>query len=93
MFEMDHDPLAGVWLPLCARRASVHACDAPLPALCAETLSRARRLQQRSGHRRSDCPAQPARTRRCDHDREPRRARLWRLHLGLRLGGRARRRE
>ena len=25
MFEMDHDPLAGVWLPLCARRASCRA--------------------------------------------------------------------
>lgn len=48
--------------------------------------TRPRRVQQRPGHRRRDCPAQPARARRCDHHRESWRPRLRRLHFRLRLG-------
>ena len=48
--------------------------------------TRPRRVQQRPGHRRRDCPAQPARARRCDHHRESWRQRLRRLHFRLRLG-------
>jgi hypothetical protein len=48
--------------------------------------ARPRRVQQRPGHRSSDCPAQPARDRRCDLHRESWRPRLRRLHFRLRLG-------